>query len=1023
MSATEPHIEAALDEQRQRLDDSTRRGLRVALWLVFAAGLAQALSTWWGAGSQPMATWRLVLLSAIGVGMSGVALLAQHSLRRQGVAVAAALFSWAALAVLLVLPWITGDGLSDPSLPALGVVVVCMGLLVSPKAAWQALWLGVAGLLLVTLAQALGWIEGPSDLRRAPLPVVALGHLLPLLLSGCLVVHYGRLFWSATRSLDEARGLLGRAQQEQQASAARLDAAERRQHELLDASLTAILIYDSQDGSLLYANPQALGRYGVSTLAELDPAWLAPGDGYGPEEAQALIQRTRDKGPQEQWWCSRRRDGGLLWWDIKTQRLQLDGRDAVVVFGHDISDQVAARSALAHAREELEQQVRSRTRELQQQQQRLQAVLDALPATLAVRDAGGRHQLVNRQFELATGWRREQALGQHSRLWLGAELGAQQDRRDAELLAGGGMQQFEQAMLHPKEGPRTLLVSGVPLPDGETGAQVLSLGVDITALKRQQEQLMQARDEALRQAQAKHELLARMSHELRTPLNAVLGLAQMALMAPPDGQAEPTQTRQAFERIHTAGQHLLGVVNEVLDLAKLEADKFSPALEPLDPAELARDALALVEPRAREKQLPLRLQLDPPLPTAARLDRQRVRQVLVNLLGNAIKFTSQGEVCLQLHTEGQTLVFTVHDTGPGIAATERERVFQDFEQAEGAVAEPGTGLGLAISRRLARARGGDIRLHSQPGLGSQFSLHLPWRPSAPVAHKPAAAPVLPPPEGGRFGRTALQGLRVLIVDDVAINREILGEMLQQLGAQFEQVGGGAEALAWVAQHGVARIDLVLMDIQMPGMDGYEATRRLHQVHPQLPVLALTANALPEQRAQSAAAGMRGHITKPVELAELVSTLREQAQALGLWLGAEVEPPGSPAAPLPPVVTPPPTRPSPPPLGADLPLDWDHEAALARCAGKLELLCRLLGGFVSQYRQEGLPSETTAQLAWVHRLKGTAANLGLMGLSRLAVACEAELRSEPAAAQRALQRLQAALDLQLTQLQAWLELQG
>ena len=1009
MSANEPSIDVALDEQRQRLDESTRRGLRMALWLVVAAGLAQAVATWWGAGAQPMPVWRLVLLSTIGIGMSGVALLAQQRLRRQGVAAAAALFSWAALVVLLVLPWITGDGLSDPSLPALAVVVVCMGLLVSPKTAWQALWLAVAGLLLVTLAQGLGWIDGPSDARRAPLPVVALGHLLPLLLGGCLVVHYGRLFWTATRALDDARELLGRARSAQQEFANRL-----RQRELLDAALTAILIYDARDGSLLYANPAALSRYGVSELTELDPRWLAPGDGYGPEEAQALIRRTVEKGPQEQWWCSRRRDGGLLWWDIKTQSLQLDGRAAVVLFGHDISDQVAARSALAHAREELEQQVRSRTRELQQQQQRLGAVLDALPATLAIRDGAGRHQLVNRQFEQFTGWRREQALGQHSRLWQGAELGAQQDRRDTELLAQGGVQQHEMAVLHPKEGPRTLLISAVALPEPGGAAHVLSLGVDITELKRQHEQLERGRDEAERRAQAKSELLARMSHEIRTPLNAVLGLAQLARQ----DDSQPPAARHAFERIHSAGQHLLGVVNGVLDLAKLEADKFSLQLEAVDPAELARAALALVQPRAQEKQLALRLQLDPPLPALARLDAQHVRQILVNLLGNAVKFTAQGEVCLQVHGEGQELVFTVHDTGPGIDRTQRERIFQAFEQAEARAAEAGTGLGLAISRRLARAMGGEIRLHSQPGLGSQFSLRLPLR--SPALVPAPMAPPPPPPDSPRFGREALQGLRVLIVDDVAINREILGEMLLQLGAQFEQASGGAEALAWIAQQGVGAIDLVLMDIQMPGMDGYEATRRLHQVHPQLPVLALTANALPEQRAQSAAAGMRGHITKPVELVELVSTLREQARALGLWLSPEP----STAAPPAPAAQAEPT-PSSAALHTELPLDWDHEAALARCAGKLELLCRLLGGFIAQYRAEPLPSQAQAQaqLAWVHRLKGTAANLGLMGLSRLAAACEAELRSAPSAAQAPLQRLQAALELQLTQLQAWLELQG
>jgi CheY-like chemotaxis protein len=543
------------------------------------------------------------------------------------------------------------------------------------------------------------------------------------------------------------------------------------------------------------------------------------------------------------------------------------------------------------------------------------------------------------------------------------------------------------------------------MPDGEGGQLILCLGTDVTALKRLQHELERARDEAERLAVAKSDFLANMSHEIRTPLNAVLGLAQLALQTPELSDSN----RLAFERIHDAGTHLLGVVNDVLDFAKLEADKFTPDLRDTDPAELARAALELVEPRARIKNLPLSLELDPTLPARLPLDPLRVRQVLVNLLGNAVKFTQQGAVRLQVQASPHELTFTVHDTGPGIDAAERERIFQAFEQADSSTTRHfgGTGLGLSISRRLARGMGGDITLYSQPGLGSQFSLRLPL---AVAARSPAPAPTVAP----RFGPEALKGLRVLIVDDVAINREILGEMLVQLGAQFEQVGSGPEALDWVATRGIATIDLVLMDIQMPGMDGYEATRRLHQAHPELPVLALTANALPEQRAQSAAAGMRGHITKPVELAELVAALREQAQALGLWLAPEGGVP-APAEPLERRARPVAVVAAPAPRAL---ADWDFEAALTRCARKTELLRRLLRGFVDQYCQEPLPDAEPARSAWTHRLKGTAANLGLMRLSRQAAALEAELRGEAPLSGADL-LLQALLLQTLTELDGWL----
>ena len=1012
MDAKDSEIEDLLAQHRARLDTSMRRGLSIALWLGVLAGFAQAAATWWGSGATTMPVARLALLAAVGLGLSVLCLGALGLLKRRGVAASAQLFAHGTLLVLLVLPWLTGDGLSDASLPALGVVVLSLGLLVSPQAALRALWFAVAGLLLITVAQLAGWIPGPQDLRRAPLPVVALGHLVPLLLGGWLVVHYGRLFWSSTRTLEDSRRLLSRALDEQEQAAERLRGAEERQRTLLDAALTGILIFDGKTGALLFANPQVLSRYGIERQEALDVHWLMPGDGYGPSEAREVFKRTLAQGPQYQWWCSRRSDGSLIWWDIKTQRIQINQSDAVVVFGHDISDQVAARAALAHAREQLEQEVRTRTRELQNQQQRMAAILDALPLTLSIRDSAGLHQLVNREFERSTGWRREQVLGQHSRLFMSPEEANQQDRRDAVVLAGGGVHHHEQQMVHPQAGPCTLLYTAVAMPDGEGGQLVLCLGTDVSALKRLQHELERARDEAERLAVSKSDFLANMSHEIRTPLNAVLGLAQLALQDPDLNAGN----RLAFERIHDAGNHLLGVVNDVLDFAKLEADKFTPDLRDSDPAELARAALELVEPRARIKALPLRLELDPALPARLPLDPLRVRQVLVNLLGNAVKFTVQGEVRLQVAASPQELVFTVHDTGPGIDAAQRERIFQAFEQADSTTTRHfgGTGLGLSISRRLARGMGGDITLYSQPGLGSQFSLRLPLAPTVR-----AVAPAPPPIKAPRFGPEALKGLRVLIVDDVAINREILGEMLVQLGAQFEQVGSGPEALEWVATRGVGGIDLVLMDIQMPGMDGYEATRRLHQAHPDLPVLALTANALPEQRAQSAAAGMRGHITKPVELAELVAALREQAAALGLWLAPEGGAAAAPSASAAPRVQPVLAAAS---AAVSALADWDHDAALTRCAGKVELLRRLLRGFVDQYCCEPLPETEPARSAWTHRLKGTSANLGLMRLSRQAAALEAELRGEAPLA-GADQALQALLMQSLTELDVWLAQAG
>ncbi|MBB5205695.1 PAS domain S-box-containing protein [Inhella inkyongensis] len=993
--AAEPLPEAAGAARAQReLGERMAHGVAVMLAVAGVAGLAQAAATWWGGGRLPPA--QLALIACLGLAFSLMCAFSYWRLKRRGVHAAMAWFGGASLSLLLSLPWITGTGLSDAGLPALVVVVLALGLLVSPRAAKRALALSLLGVAAVALGQWMGWIPGPSDARPTPLAVLVLGHSAALLLGGWLVIHYSQVFFDALGSAESSRLLLADSLQQQNEAAEQLRLSEARQRQLLEGSLTAVLIFGGKDGVIRYANQRTLEAYGVERMEQLRPDWVMPGEGYGREEALRLFERTLNQGPQYQWWCSQRRDGTLIWWDIKTLAQHQDTDPQVVVFGHDISAQVAARAALTQAREQLEAQVRARTQALQAQQQRMEAILEALPLTLSIRDGGGRYQLVNRQFERSSGWRREQVLGRRSHDFLPAAEAAQIASTDAEILRVGGVQHYEQALVHPAEGLRELLFTSVAMQDSEVGGYtVLTLGTDISSLKRLQHELEQARDDAQRLAQAKSDFLANMSHEIRTPLNAVLGLAQLALLREPAGAYE----RQAFEGIRSAGEHLLGVVNDILDFAKLESGKYLTSCDVVDPLEPPRGALAMLEARAREKRLGLRLQVEGELPRRVQLDLLHTRQVLVNLIGNALKFTQQGEVLVRVSAHDGRLWFAVHDTGPGIDAAQQERIFQAFEQADVSATRQfgGTGLGLSISRRLARLMGGDINLQSSLGQGSTFTLHLPCVALAePTGMAPGDSGPRPQTPSAQ-----LAGLRVLVVDDVELNRAILMEMLQSQGALCQQADSGAQALACMDAPDCPPFDVVLMDVQMPGMDGYETTRLLHSRRPELPVFALTAHALPEQVELSRAAGMAGHITKPVELSRLVEALM-----------ARLRPAASPTTPTP-------TEPAPPapakPEATSI-LGWDYAAALARCAGKAPLLRRLLTDFEQQYRQP-MPEGGEALRAWAHRLKGTAGNLGLTALATGAGELE---QSALTVTQQQQTELKILLQRQLDSLANWLD---
>ena len=369
--------------------------------------------------------------------------------------------------------------------------------------------------------------------------------------------------------------------------------------------------------------------------------------------------------------------------------------------------------------------------------------------------------------------------------------------------------------------------------------------------------------------QAKSEFLANMSHEIRTPMNSVIGMAHLALRSGLD-----LRQRDYVEKILVAGQHLLGIIDNILDFSKIEAAKMELDVGDFKLQQIAGKLSALLAARALAKGIDFAIVIDPRLELPLRGDALRLGQVLINLVNNAIKFSEQGEVTVSMtlmtrDESGLVVRFEVRDTGIGLSKDQISQLFQVFQQADNSTTRKygGTGLGLVISKQLVDLMGGDMGVTSTPGAGSTFWFTAPLQ----VGVETAPAPCLPNPvvavgQGGR-----LQGLRVLVAEDNAFNQQVAQEILRGFGALVRTASNGREALELI-HHEV--FDLVLMDLQMPEMDGMEATRQIRRFTHlnNLPVVAMTANASEDDRLRCAEAGMDEFLTKPFQPSHLYDKL-------------------------------------------------------------------------------------------------------------------------------------------------------
>jgi signal transduction histidine kinase/CheY-like chemotaxis protein/HPt (histidine-containing phosphotransfer) domain-containing protein len=379
-----------------------------------------------------------------------------------------------------------------------------------------------------------------------------------------------------------------------------------------------------------------------------------------------------------------------------------------------------------------------------------------------------------------------------------------------------------------------------------------------------------ARAEAELAARARSEFLANMSHEIRTPMTAILGYAELLLE--PD-LPEPTRALH-LSTIRRSGKHLLALLDDVLDLARFESGELAIERRPCAPARLLGDVVAMLRGRAAAKGLSLDLTLSTPLPARVSTDPIRLRQILINLVGNAIKFTPQGAVSVEARFDRVgdqgTLTVSVIDSGIGMTGAQLARVFDPFVQADASTTRVfgGTGLGLSIARRLARGLGGDVTARSEPGRGSVFTVHVATglaSAAEPDAPQEEAAPSAPASEPA-----ALAG-SVLVVEDVPINRRLFDRILRGSGVSVALASDGQEALSVVEAEGQEgrSFDLILMDMQMPVLDGYQATARLRAQGHRMPIVALTAHSLSGDMEKCLRAGCTAYLPKPVTAGSLL----------------------------------------------------------------------------------------------------------------------------------------------------------
>jgi len=573
-------------------------------------------------------------------------------------------------------------------------------------------------------------------------------------------------------------------------------------------------------------------------------------------------------------------DGGTIW--LRTSKVALKSRDnetmGVLGIYDDITERKQAEIQLEQYRRHLEELVQERTAALIQTEAKASLILQSSADGLYGVYREGRISFINPAACRILGHPRDKLIGlpAHETFHHSRPDGSPYPKEDcpshAAIRSGHEIRVDNEIYWHADGHAIPVMFAVHPLIlDGKNDGAVVSF-VDMS----EQRAVARAREQALaaaeKLARLRSEFLSNMSHEIRTPINGVLGFADIGYR----NYRDPEKARNAFSKILTSGKRLLGVINDILNFSKIEAGKLSMERVTVALHELMEQEVEVVRELAQAKLLYLRVEWSADLPRICVGDPLRIGQVLLNLLSNAVKFTETGGVTLSASCENGALIFKVRDTGIGMSEEMMSHLFQPFQQGDGSTSRRfgGTGLGLTIAKRMAELMGGDIGVKSSVGVGSTFEFRLPYIEAEPEATVQEPSELDQAVCGGK----PLAGINILVAEDEPINQMVLTENLNDDGASLVMVGNGREAVERVLRDGPGAYDIVLMDVQMPEMDGLEATRRILEMAPNLPIIGQTAHAFEEERQKCFEAGMVGHIAKPIDPDALVKLLLQHVAA-------------------------------------------------------------------------------------------------------------------------------------------------